>query len=70
MITELDADLLELFAFMNTPIASGGFHTWPGRDENNDKIFADCVELERIGYLSRLINEPDHVCFKVVADVK
>ncbi len=41
-----------------------GIHTYPNRDENNKKIFAACIELEKRGLVYRSIDEPEYVFFK------
>lgn len=36
-------------------------HTYPGMDDNKDRIHAGCVELERRGLLKRCIDDQGHV---------
>jgi hypothetical protein len=40
-----------------------GFHTWPGRGDEQDRTHAVMCELERRGMVKRVISEPDHCCF-------
>lgn len=56
-----ESDLEELYKFINNPMSGRGIHTWPHGDENNQRIYAACVELERRGKLHREIDEPEHV---------
>ena len=56
-------DLIELTKFVGW--IGNGIHTFPNGDENNKKIFAECVELEGLGLVYRFIDEPEHVYFKL-----
>ncbi len=38
-----------------------GMTTYPTADENNKKIHNGCLELEAMGLIHRLIDDPDHV---------
>lgn len=43
----------------------GGIHTWPGReDEQQGQNHKILCEMERRGWVKRVIDEPDHCCFK------
>jgi len=57
----------ELFNFIkatgNYSFLPGGIHTYPGRDEENQKLFDACLELERDGLIYRTIDDPGHVYF-------
>jgi len=50
--------LLKLITSLN------GINTYPNGDDNNKRIFAGCVELEKQGKLRRVIDEPDYVVFE------
>ena len=71
MSTEQEREeLLDLIAGRGKWAWTGkaGFHTYPGRDENQRNIHEACLELERAGKIHRLTDEPDHVCWvEVVA---
>lgn len=60
-------DLLDLIAGKGRWAWSGsaGFHTYPCGDENAIALHLACVELERQGLIVRVLNEPEHVCWKV-----
>ena len=63
-----DEELKELLEFISGKgkfwHLGNGIHTYPNGDENNKKIFAGCIELEKRGLVYRFIDEPEHVCFK------
>ena len=42
-------------------IGNGYFHTYPQGDENKRKFFAMCLELEKLGLITRHRDEDDWV---------
>lgn len=40
-----------------------GIHIYPGRDDNNQRLFGACLELESEGLICRGIDDPGHVFF-------
>lgn len=44
-----------------------GFHTYPGSDDNQQKIYESCLQLERQGEIERCTDEPGHVVWQVKA---
>jgi len=61
-----EADLAELLSLIRGDIGilGPGIHTYPNRDEKHQKLFEDCVELERRGVIYRFRSDPNHVIWK------
>jgi hypothetical protein len=56
-----DDELNELLSFIKR---FGGIYTYPAGDENQKKVFAGCLELEKRGLVCRSDDVPDVVFFK------
>jgi hypothetical protein len=44
-----------------------GIHTYPLIDDNHHRLYDRCCELERRRLIGRVIDEPDHICFRPLA---
>lgn len=61
-------EFMKLLDLIRGPMLNGGLTTYPNGDDGQRRLYWNCVELERRGYLVRQMWEdrPDIVGFKVV----
>ena len=59
----------DVLDFIRDDRLAGGIHVYPNApDDNNKRIYQECLRLEAAGKIERKIDEPNHIFFRGVDD--